>query len=272
MKCVYCGSPNSALDHRCTRCGRRLPPPPVITGALAAAPMPAESPQEIAPPQRDLFGNRPASKIIPFKPAAVGAKAPGAVRPPVRAVARRTAPPASRRPDQPTLDFLPPAQAAPRTLKTQVEAVIYCDAPVATPAHRAVAAALDLSLILIGYGLFLGTFHLCGGEFMLNRATVPVLAAAALLLALFYGLLWVMGSADTAGMRWTHLRLIDFDGFPAGRRERFLRYCGFCLSVAAGGLGVLWALVDEESLTWQDHISKTFPTLDEGDSNFVRKR
>jgi hypothetical protein len=23
----------------------------------------------------------------------------------------------------------------------------------------------------------------------------------------------------------------------------------------------VWALVDEESLTWHDHISKTFPTL-----------
>jgi hypothetical protein len=32
------------------------------------------------------------------------------------------------------------------------------------------------------------------------------------------------------------------------------------LSLAAGGLGLLWALVDEETLTWHDHISKTFPT------------
>jgi hypothetical protein len=25
-------------------------------------------------------------------------------------------------------------------------------------------------------------------------------------------------------------------------------------------LGMLWALVDEEALTWHDHMSKTFPT------------
>jgi hypothetical protein len=24
---------------------------------------------------------------------------------------------------------------------------------------------------------------------------------------------------------------------------------------------LVWALVDEESLTWHDHISKTFPTI-----------
>jgi uncharacterized RDD family membrane protein YckC len=178
-----------------------------------------------------------------------------------------------RRPDdQPTLDFLPPAHQAPRTLKTHVTAVIYCDAPVATPAHRAVAAALDLSLILIGYGLFLGTFHVCGGEFVLNKTTAPVFAAVFVVLALFYGLLWVFAGGDSAGMRWTQLRLINFDGFPAERRERLVRYAASCLSYAAAGLGILWALVDEESLTWQDHISRTFPTLRESDSSFVRNR
>jgi len=32
------------------------------------------------------------------------------------------------------------------------------------------------------------------------------------------------------------------------------------LSLCSLGLGLVWALVDEESLTWHDHISKTFPT------------
>jgi hypothetical protein len=30
----------------------------------------------------------------------------------------------------------------------------------------------------------------------------------------------------------------------------------------AGGLGIVWILVDEEQLAWHDHISKTFPTPD----------
>jgi hypothetical protein len=29
----------------------------------------------------------------------------------------------------------------------------------------------------------------------------------------------------------------------------------------AAGTGLIWALVDEDSLTWHDHISGTFPTL-----------
>jgi hypothetical protein len=32
------------------------------------------------------------------------------------------------------------------------------------------------------------------------------------------------------------------------------------VSFIAAGIGLLWALVDEERLTWHDYMSKTFPT------------
>jgi hypothetical protein len=35
---------------------------------------------------------------------------------------------------------------------------------------------------------------------------------------------------------------------------------------------LFWALVDEENLTWHDHISKTFPTVRESDSVIVLHR
>src|ERR1017187_5486400 len=70
---------------------------------------------------------------------------------------------------QGTLDFLPPAPAKPRQLGTTVEAVIYCEAPVATTLHRGVASALDWSMVTLGYGLFLAAFYLLGGQFDLNR-------------------------------------------------------------------------------------------------------
>jgi uncharacterized RDD family membrane protein YckC len=228
-----------------------------------------------------LFHDRSQPKVIPFEslPGAARPSAPPAVRPtpqaggaaaaPARAPSRRT--PAAKSTDQPTLDFLSPSHQAPRTLKTRVQAVIYCDAPVATPAHRAVAAGLDLAMVTIGYALFLGAFYFGGGEFVLNKTTLSVYAGAFVLLLMFYHLLWVLAGGDTPGMHWTQLRTVNFDGFAAERRERFIRYLGACLSFSAAGLGVLWSLVDEESLTWQDHISKTFPTLRELDSAFVRK-
>jgi uncharacterized RDD family membrane protein YckC len=145
---------------------------------------------------------------------------------------------------------------------SQVEAVIYCDVPVALPVHRAMAAALDLSMVLIGLGLFLMTFHLAGGEIVLNRQTIPFFGIIGALVAVFYHFLFCISGGDTAGMKWTQLRLVNFDGHAPGREQRAYRMVGGCLSLVAAGLGLVWALVDEESLTWHDHMSKTFPSPD----------
>lgn len=145
-------------------------------------------------------------------------------------------------------------------LDTRVEAVIYCDAPVAIPTHRLIATAVDLSLITIALGLFMLTFQLAGGEIVLNKQTIPLFGGMGAVLALFYHFLYCIAGGDTAGMQWVRLRLVDFDGHEPDREQRLHRLAGSCLSLVAAGLGLIWALVDEESLTWHDHISKTFPS------------
>ena len=182
---------------------------------------------------------------------------------------RRTADPTDR---QPSLDFLPPSRPPGRKPGATVEAVIFCDAPVATPTHRAFAAAIDGSMVLIAFGLFLTTLHLLGGTFASNKLMVLMLGASALLIGAFYGFVCVWGSGRTPGMRATGLTLIHFDGYPPDRLSRWTRYFAACLSYCACGLGILWALVDEESLAWHDHISKTFPTFSRPETNFVRHR
>src|SRR5437762_8276149 len=176
MNCVYCGHSNAEDEHRCRHCARRLeaaavrPAPDYYAGAYstaatAAAPAPAlEQPAEIveAKPQRAqvprqtrLFSEGENRKVLPF---------PSLAKPPEpKPRSRRQGSQGSD--SQAFLDFLPPAPHAPRTLKTSVEAVIYCDAQVATPTHRAVGFALDFSLVTIAIGVFLLTFHFCGGEF-----------------------------------------------------------------------------------------------------------
>jgi uncharacterized RDD family membrane protein YckC len=138
--------------------------------------------------------------------------------------------------------------------------VICCDVPVALPAHRSLAAAADASLVLIGTGMFTGVFMLSGGEVELTRQTIPFLLGVLAVLALFYRVLWCIADGDTPGMRFAGLRLVDFDGRRPTREMRALRQAAGLLSLISGGLGLVWALVDEESLTWHDHISKTFPT------------
>jgi len=147
--------------------------------------------------------------------------------------------------------------------------VIFCEFPVATPLHRAVAAVVDWMMVAIGDGLFLTVFHFAGGDFAWTKATLGMFAAMFLLIGFAYGVCFALAGGDTMGMRFAHLRLTTFDGFPPDPRQRLTRFFGACLTRCTG-LGLLWCLADEESLAWQDHISRTFPTPDEAESTIVR--
>lgn len=151
-----------------------------------------------------------------------------------------------------------PEESPDAGLATEVD-LIFCEAPVALPGHRLLAAAVDTSMVLIGLGIFLAIFFL-GGDLVISRQTAPFLIAVGAVIALFYRCLWYLGNGDTPGMRFAGLRLVDFDGRRPDREQRGLRQVASLLSFLAAGLGLVWALVDEENLTWHDHISKTFPT------------
>ena len=282
MTCSYCRYLNSDDERRCRRCGRPLADSYAMAtnSSLAAVPqlVPSEPAKATAPPprQRLLFQEKAAGKVIPFDALSaplldLGPKsAPKTVvRTSTRLQARRAPTPSEA---QSSLNFLPPAPPTARKLSTTVEAVIYCDAPVAAAMHRALAAAIDMAMVLIAIGLFLTTFFLCGGVFGSGKQGLLVLAASALLIAMFYAFVWAWSGGLTLGMRATHLTLINFDGFPPDRQSRWLRYLAACLSYCACGLGILWALMDEEGLAWHDHISKTFPTFFGPETNFVRRR
>ncbi len=168
---------------------------------------------------------------------------------------------AGRRADdsQQSLDFLNGAYE-PNPLGTEVEAVIYCDAPVALPVHRIMAAGADASMIAIAIGSFLMIFYLSGGQIVFTKQSLLLFAGVIAVVSILYRLLWCLGNGDTPGMQFAGLRLVNFDGRLPGRRQRIVRLAVSLLSIVSAGLGLVWALVDEESLTWHDHISKTFPS------------
>jgi uncharacterized RDD family membrane protein YckC len=198
---------------------------------------------------------------------------PLAAPPPLQPRVRKTAaaPPFAQN-TQGTLDFIPAAPMKGRKLKTEVDAQVFCDLPVATPTHRCVAAAIDGALILIGFGVLMVTFQLVGGSIGTGKMLWMGMAGALGLVAMFYGLVWAIAGRETAGMRFADLYLITFDGFPLDGRSRALRFASTWLSFCSGGIGLLWAVADEENLTWHDHISKTFPTIRETPRTFVKQR
>jgi uncharacterized RDD family membrane protein YckC len=124
-----------------------------------------------------------------------------------------------------------------------------------------VAAAVDASIVVTALGLFLGALSFGGVDIVLNdKVSLEIYGLAVVMIALLYKGFFVLANGDTVGVRTLRMRVVNFDGHKPTARQRLYRFAGGCLGLMAASLGVLWALVDEESLTWHDHISKTFPT------------
>ncbi len=261
MRCRHCGSPNSEHEHRCHHCGRWLQGAQPVYPIENSAAVPALSP-EPAPAEEDrtqsgrplrqasLFASdRP--KVIPFESAAAGRIA----RDRLARAGRQTQPAQQTtavRASQQSLDFRPRAQR---------QQAVFLEAPIAGPRVRLKAAIADAGILALGVALAAATFVLMGGQFILTHRAPLFYGCAVAAMALFYQLVWSVLGRETAGMRLFRLRLVTFDGSTPAWRLRVLRLAATCLGIVAAGMGLVWALVDEEKLTWQDHISKTFPTV-----------
>ncbi len=138
---------------------------------------------------------------------------------------------------------------------------IICDAPVAPNSLRIQAATIDGLLMLAGMALILAGFAYVGGLEALDKHSIPFLIAALITVPIFYKAMWAFMNRDSYGTKAAGLIIVDFDGNPPSQSRRYHRLLGSFVSVLAAGIGLVWALVDEDSLTWHDHISSTFPTV-----------
>jgi len=169
---------------------------------------------------------------------------------------RHARPGRTRSNHQPRLDFQGHEEPLSRP-----RSHIICDAPVAPWLLRLEAAAFDGALVAAAWVFGAAFFTLAGGTIELDRHSVPFLLLAMSTVPLFYKLLWAFAGTDTPGMRRNGLRLVDFDGNPPTASDRYQRVLGSILSFLAAGIGLVWSFVDEDQLTWHDHISSTFPTV-----------
>jgi uncharacterized RDD family membrane protein YckC len=254
MNCPYCEAVIPDYEHRCTRCGRR------VTGALPA-PRQGSAVPELAPerppapplPKRDQGAARsphqqPLFRVIPFETIAPPRKeAP--------AQARRR--PAKREPDPNQGDLGFPVESQPSPPAAPQPAV-QCQAAVAALSSRATAVALDLMFILAALGVFLTVVRVLTGDLPRGRAGLLAGAAVFALLFLWYKLLACLLGGSSPGAGIVGLSLLRFDGRPASRQRRLLRLAAACLSVLPLGIGLLWAIFDEEHLTFHDHMTETF--------------
>lgn len=243
---------------------------PPVTGELE----PARAPYQAA-----LF--QEAGRVIPFQPPTETrtkrrSKAAGAAPP-------RKATPAPASTEQQKLDLGPlpempgdtewreyaertrraPEPRAQSTTAPNTE--IYTDAPVAPPTDRLLAAAFDGVIMLVAFGIFSCVYvalnlHFGDGVISTSREAWLPYGVIGLAVAVLYRGLCLYGNGDTPGTSWAGLTIVTFDGERPTRRERLHRTVWALFSFVAVGLGLFWALVDEEKLTWHDLLSKTFPT------------
>jgi uncharacterized RDD family membrane protein YckC len=84
-------------------------------------------------------------------------------------------------------------------------------------------------------------------------SAVALAIVAAGYLALFFTL-----ARATPGMRYAQLRLCTFDGQVPTRAQRITRLMAMLLSVLPVGLGLAWAIFDDDHMTWHDRLSRTY--------------
>jgi len=295
MTCQHCQTWILDDDHRCRRCGRRIrstpsriSPQSYPIAAAATAPayqwdaqedVSSESAPTIVPSssvaiapeqeaQQALFLSAEAERrVIPFdsltSPAerqAIRTRAADIARPaPLRSAkveVRRARAKRVQSADQHRFDF-----QGQEAIVIAPEARIICDAPVAPAMLRAQAATIDVLVMVSGCVFGAALFLFEGGRLPADKHLWPFLLAALITVPIVYKLLWVFAGRDSLGLQATGLSLVDFDGNPPSSQRRYHRLLGSFISFLAAGIGLVWALVDEDSLTWHDHISGTFPTI-----------
>ncbi len=125
-------------------------------------------------------------------------------------------------------------------------------------ALRAMAFLFDAGLVLAAVVLSAAIFAKVAGQVPGGWPGLAALAVSTLVLHIFYGLFFFTCSDQTPGMRYARIGFCTFaDENPtrAALRKRVLTQL---LAMAPLGMGLLWALLDEDSLGWHDRLSRMY--------------
>jgi uncharacterized RDD family membrane protein YckC len=130
--------------------------------------------------------------------------------------------------------------------------------PIASIDDRRLAAIIDLMCLLFAYGGFLGLFGSLGGHFTFSKLSVAVCATTLAVVYLQYFALFTIFGGTTPGMMLRGLQVVSFSGESPTPKQMLLRSVGYLLSAGTFFLGFLWAMWDEDELTWHDRLSRTY--------------
>ena len=128
----------------------------------------------------------------------------------------------------------------------------------ASMGRRLMAAVVDGSLV-VGVFLALAMAAMDKAKELPNLHQAELGAALTLaVLAALYQVFFFMVAAATPGMKWARISLSTFGGGRPTRDQRWGRLGTLVLSLLPVGLGVAWAIFDDEHLCWHDRLSGTY--------------
>jgi uncharacterized RDD family membrane protein YckC/ribosomal protein L40E len=130
--------------------------------------------------------------------------------------------------------------------------------PVAPLGDRQLAGIIDAACLLFAFGGFVALFGSLGGQLTLSKMNAAVYLMALSVVYFQYFALFTVFGATTPGMMFRGLQVMSFSGDTPTPRQMLLRSAGYMLSAGMCFIGFLWALWDEDQLTWHDRMSKTY--------------
>jgi len=130
--------------------------------------------------------------------------------------------------------------------------------PVAPLGDRQLAGIIDAACLLFAFGGFVALFGSLGGQLTLSKMNAAVYLMALSVVYFQYFALFTVFGATTPGMMFRGLQVMSFTGDTPTPRQMLLRSAGYMLSAGTCFIGFLWALWDEDQLTWHDRLSKTY--------------
>ncbi len=124
---------------------------------------------------------------------------------------------------------------------------------------RLAAGAADLLIVAAIYSLFLlATLTEMPQGAELDRRIGGIYIAGFFLLVVIYFFLFMLSASQTPGMKMWNLEVVTRDGAALDLRSAGMRGFGYLISFLPVMLGLLWAAIDPEHLTWADKVSGTY--------------
>lgn len=163
--------------------------------------------------------------------------------------------------EQPRREYLDPGRAETLEALDMEEEEAQVAAPVlelAPMSRRLMAVVVNVSLIA---GATLGACVMVAEKLKLTPSLRGVELGAAVALVVvgaLYEMLFHALAEGTPGTKYAQISLSTFDGARPTRGQRLGRLAALALSVLPVGLGLVWALFDEDRLSWHDRLSGTY--------------